>query len=121
MPVTALVGLGAEARIAIRADQHVRRPAIIADLDPQYAAPPSAPDGIGGLRGVVEFRDVSFGYDRRRGPVIAGLSFRAEPGQRGGGGQRTGGYAKSTVARLLAGAVRPWGGEILLDDVPREE
>ncbi|GLX95453.1 cysteine peptidase family C39 domain-containing protein [Herbidospora sp. NBRC 101105] len=119
VPVTALVGIGAETQIAI-AQTSMYDDAVTADLDPQYAAPPSAPDGTGGLRGVVEFRDVSFGYDRQRGPVISGLSFRAEPGQRVSVVGRTG-SGKSTVARLLTGAVRPWGGEILLDDRPREE
>ncbi len=80
------------------------------NLDPQYAAPAvGLPETDGGLRGGIEFRDISFGYDRQRGPVIEDLSFRVEPGQRVAVVGRTG-SGKSTVARLLTGAVKPWPG-----------
>jgi NHLM bacteriocin system ABC transporter peptidase/ATP-binding protein len=119
VPVTSLVGLGAEAQIAV-AQTSMLDDALSLDPDPQYAALPGPPEKAGGLRGAVEFDDVTFGYDRQHGPVIKGLSFRAEPGRRIAIVGRTG-SGKSTVARLLTGAVKPWWGQIRFDGVPREE
>ncbi|WP_214409262.1 cysteine peptidase family C39 domain-containing protein [Sphaerisporangium fuscum] len=119
VPTTSLVGLGAEAQIAV-AQTSMLDDALCAEPDPRHATPPAAPAGPGGLRGAVEFDQVTFGYDRQHGPVVEGLSFRAEPGQRVAIVGRTG-SGKSTVARLLTGAVTPWSGEIRLDGVPREE
>ena len=69
------------------------------------------------LRGLVEFRDVSFGYSPVLPPLIQDLSFTVRPGQRvafvGASGS-----GKSTVARLMAGLYTPITGEILFDGVP---
>ncbi|MFF3664859.1 cysteine peptidase family C39 domain-containing protein [Microtetraspora malaysiensis] len=130
VPVTSLVGLGAEAQIVV-AQTSMLDDALTAEPDPHLgpvevvAGTPAPGDEDGPahpdrLRGAVEFDHVTFGYDRQRGPVVEGLSFRAEPGQRVAIVGRTG-SGKSTVARLLTGAVRPWSGEIRLDGVPRDE
>ncbi|MFC0865101.1 cysteine peptidase family C39 domain-containing protein [Sphaerimonospora cavernae] len=119
VPVTSLVGLGAQAQIVV-AQTSMLDDALCTEPDPQHAALPLASETSGGLRGAVEFDEVTFGYDRQHGPVIEGLSFRAEPGQRVAIVGRTG-SGKSTVARLLTGAVRPWSGQIRFDGVPRED
>ena len=71
------------------------------------------------LAGQLEFRDVTFGYDRNAAPLVEGLSFVLRPGGRvalvGASG-----CGKSTVARLAAGLYAPWSGEILFDGAPRE-
>ena len=77
------------------------------------------------LSGHIEFRDVTFGYNRTvEEPLIKEFSFVARPGQRialvGSSGS-----GKSTIGRLAAGLYRPWSGEILYDgkplpDLPRE-
>jgi ATP-binding cassette subfamily C protein len=69
------------------------------------------------LRGSVEFRGVTFGYNPTTPPLISGLSFSARPGQRiafvGDSGS-----GKSTVVRLLSGLYEPTSGEIFFDGVP---
>jgi NHLM bacteriocin system ABC transporter peptidase/ATP-binding protein len=68
--------------------------------------------------GQLEFRDVTFGYDRNAPALVEGLSFVLRPGGRvalvGASG-----CGKSTVARLAAGLYEPWSGEILVDERPR--
>jgi NHLM bacteriocin system ABC transporter peptidase/ATP-binding protein len=71
------------------------------------------------IAGELEFRDVTFGYDRHAPPIVQGISFVLPPGGRialvGASG-----CGKSTVARLAAGLYAPWSGSILFDGVPRE-
>jgi NHLM bacteriocin system ABC transporter peptidase/ATP-binding protein len=119
VPMSVLVGIGAEAQIAV-AQTSMLDDALDAEPDSRHAQPPGAPEGAGGLRGEVEFDGVTFGYDRQHGPVIEGLSWRAAPGQRVAIVGRTG-SGKSTVARLLTGAITPWSGQIRFDGVPRDE
>jgi ATP-binding cassette subfamily B protein len=66
-------------------------------------------------RGEVEFRDVSFSYDRVH-PVLRGVSFRIEPGGWLGVAGPTG-AGKTTLVSLLARFYDPTGGQILLDGV----
>ena len=72
------------------------------------------------LQGRLEFRNVSFGYSAVIPPLIEGLSFTLQPGQRialvGGSGS-----GKSTIAKLVAGLYLPTGGEILFDGVPASQ
>ena len=77
------------------------------------------------LSGHIEFRRVTFGYNRTvEEPLIKDFSFVARPGQRialvGSSGS-----GKSTIGRLAAGLYQPWSGEILYDgkcagELPRE-
>ncbi len=69
---------------------------------------------------MLEFRDVTFGYNRGEPPLIDGLSLVVRPGERialvGASG-----CGKSTVARLAAGLFHPWSGEILYNGRPRAD
>ena len=70
------------------------------------------------VRGEVEFRDVSFGYERE--PVVKHISFHAQPGEvialvgRSGGG-------KTTLLNLLSRFYEVDSGEILIDGIPTPE
>jgi ATP-binding cassette subfamily B protein len=69
--------------------------------------------------GRVEFRNVSFAYDRDR-PVLAHVSFEVGPGGRVGIAGRTG-AGKSTLMNLLTRFYDPTEGAILLDAVDLRE
>jgi len=73
------------------------------------------PDAIdpGRVRGLVEFKDVSFSYDGKR-PTVADLSFSASPGDRIALVGPTG-SGKSTALALLHRAFDPQSGAIFID------
>jgi ABC-type multidrug transport system fused ATPase/permease subunit len=68
---------------------------------------------IGPVRGEIEFKDVSFSYLPGE-PVLNGISFRAEPGQRVALVGPTG-AGKTSIINLLGRFYDPQGGTVLID------
>ena len=119
LPVSSLVGISSDLQVG-RAQSTLLDDVLDAPVDDYLAPVLSVPAGSAAkLRGAVELREVSFGYDRNRPPVVAGLSLELEPGQRAAivGASGSG---KSTTARLVAGVLQPWSGQVLFDGLPRE-
>lgn len=116
-PIADLSDLGARAQ---EAGADIAR---IRDVE-RYPTLPAVPEDPAPLRrhrlsGALDAREVTFGYSPLEPPLIEGLSLSVAPGRRLGivGASGSG---KSTVARLLAGVLEPWSGEIRIDGVPRE-
>ena len=72
------------------------------------------------LSGLVEMKDVTFGYAPLGKPLIQDFCMKLEPGKSiafvGASGS-----GKSTLAKLLSGLYKPWDGEILFDGKPIRE
>ncbi|HEX2625995.1 MAG TPA: ABC transporter ATP-binding protein [Candidatus Limnocylindrales bacterium] len=85
--------------------------------DPEHAIVPAAdgPDA-----GVVEFRNVEFGYPGADEPVLHDLSFRAEPGKTTAIVGSTG-SGKSTLINLIPRFYDATGGSVLIDGVDVRE
>jgi ABC-type multidrug transport system fused ATPase/permease subunit len=88
---------------------------------PSIADPPD-PVRPAEVTGLVEFRDVSFGYPGSEQPVLNGLSFTLRPGQTSAiiGGTGTG---KTTLLNLIPRFSDPTGGRVLVNgaDVREQE
>ena len=69
------------------------------------------------LKGEIELRDVTFGYDRSQPPVLSHFSLKINAGE-SVAFVGFSGCGKSTIAKLISGLYEPWEGTILLDGMP---
>ncbi len=121
-PVNALVQLGSKLQEMEgdlgRLDDVLRHPLDPLWVEQKHAAPGDGDDNSR-LDGHIELRDITFGYSPLEPPLIQGFNLKLTPGMRvalvGPSGS-----GKTTVARLISGLYRPWTGQVLFDDRPRE-
>jgi ATP-binding cassette subfamily B protein len=104
--------LGTQYNQALTAMAGAERVFSLLDQKPDWVDEPDAKD-LPELTGRVEFRDVTFAYEVGR-PVLAGVSFTAEPGQTVALVGHTGG-GKTTIMSLVAKLYLPTKGQILVD------
>jgi ATP-binding cassette subfamily B multidrug efflux pump len=83
----------------------------ILDTQPEIAAP-AEPRAAKHIEGGIEFRDVSFRYDTE--PVLRGVSFRVDPGERVALVGATGG-GKTTIANLIMRFYDVEEGHVMID------
>lgn len=74
----------------------------------------------GKLKGYVDIKNLTFGYNRLLPPLIENFSLSLKPGSKialvGGSGS-----GKSTIAKLIMGLYKPWQGEITFDGKEKHE
>jgi ATP-binding cassette subfamily C protein LapB len=87
-------------------------------LNEMMNMPPEGPEGEGlklaGLKGRIEFRNVTFRYPGAAEKTLEGLNFVIQPGEHVGLLGRVG-SGKSTIARLILGLYPPEEGLVMVD------
>ncbi len=101
--------------MAPRAVASARRLTEVLEL-PEAIADTENPAPPAGIRGTVEFRDVSLTYQGAEKPVLEGISFTARPGEVTAVIGSTG-SGKSTLVNLIPRFFDVTGGQVLVDGV----
>lgn len=111
-----MIALGWVVNLFQRAAASMGRLAKVLHTPPAIPVP-AEPAPVSGVRGAVEFRNVSFRYPGTGRLVLEDVSFRVRPGETVAVVGPTG-SGKSTLVSLIARVHDVTGGEVLLDGVP---
>ena len=84
--------------------------------EPVTLQDPAAPLRLPQVTGRIEFRDVWFAYEEDEGPVLRGVSFTIDPGERVAVVGHTG-AGKTSIINLLMRFYDPQRGAVLIDGV----
>ncbi|MEC9157549.1 MAG: cysteine peptidase family C39 domain-containing protein [Planctomycetota bacterium] len=87
--------------------------------DTATARPADAPDSMVPLGGLVELKELSFGFDRNKDPLLRSVSLSVDPG-RVLAVVGPSGSGKSTLADLVLGLEEPWSGSLEFDGRPAQ-
>ena len=116
-PATALIQAGQkiqEMRTNMERVQDVFKYPVDVDYD---KTPYTSDEDLNKLEGLIEMKNVTFGYNRLNPPLLKDFSMRVEPG-RSVAIVGPSGCGKSTIAKLVTGLYPIWDGEILFDGKP---
>lgn len=124
-PVTQLIGLGQtvqEMQTQVERIEDVMRYESDVPEDSSLDEEIDAASAFGRekLRGAVDLDKVTFGYSPLDKPLIENFDLHLEPGQ-WVALVGSSGCGKSTIAKLVSGLYKPWGGEVRFDGAPLEE
>jgi ATP-binding cassette subfamily B protein len=107
-----LIGLGWIANVVQRGTTSWERLKEILDTEPTIADGPETDVGLTGIRGEIEFRDVSLTFDGV--PALDRVSFRIGASESIGLTGRTG-SGKTMIVNLIGRVLEPDSGQILID------
>ena len=119
-PVTQFIELGQtiqEMATQIERVEDVMRYSVDVPEEPESTEGVAEEFGREKLRGVVDLKDITFGYSPLEPPLIEGFDLHLEPGQ-WVALVGSSGCGKSTIAKLVSGLYDPWEGEVSFDGIP---
>lgn len=106
------------AELLIQMQTQMKRVEDVLNYPTEASAQTSGKTVSGKLKGEVELKNVTFGYNNFSTPQIKDFSMKLEPGKSVAIVGMSG-CGKSTIARLISGLYQPSSGEILFDGRPR--
>ena len=112
-----VIAIGWVTNLVQRAAAAMKRLNAVFDLKPDIADSSLTDGGVTGIRGKIEFRDVTLQYETDMPPVLNDVSFTVDLGETFAIVGTTG-SGKSSIVNLIARLYDPTKGDILIDNKP---